>query len=102
MNDDIPKRYQLRVKQRRRVVQYAELHGLWPASRHSGFARRTVRVWCRRWEAAGESGLVPRYPARRNDGSWTPPSSSFGRRVWNIGGGPRARRSGCSVCISCD
>lgn len=65
MNDDIPKRYQLRVKQRRRVVQYAELHGLRPASRHFGLARRTVRTWCRRWKAEGETGLMPRYPARR-------------------------------------
>jgi hypothetical protein len=44
MNDSIPTRYQLRVKQRRRVVQYAEEHGQRAASRHFGLARRTVRA----------------------------------------------------------
>jgi hypothetical protein len=33
MTDSIPTRYQLRVKQRRRVVQYAEEHGLRAAGR---------------------------------------------------------------------
>jgi transposase InsO family protein len=65
MSDSIPVRYQLRVKQRRRVVQYAETYGLRAASRHFGLARRTVRVWFRRWKTLGEVGLVPRYPARR-------------------------------------
>jgi transposase InsO family protein len=65
MSDSIPTRYQLRVKQRRRVVDYAETHGLRAASRHFGLARRTVRVWFRRWKSGGERGLVPRYPQRR-------------------------------------
>jgi transposase InsO family protein len=65
MADSIPKRYQLRVKQRRRVVEYAEEHGLRPASRHFGLARRTVRDWYRRWKTDGDVGLMPRYPARR-------------------------------------
>jgi transposase InsO family protein len=65
MNENIPTRYQLRVKQRRRVVEYAQLHGLRAASRHFGLARRTVRAWFRRWKAGGELGLVPRYPERR-------------------------------------
>jgi transposase len=65
MSDSIPTRYQLRVKQRRRVVQYAEAHGLRGASRHFGLARRTVRVWFRRWKAGGDRGLVPLYRQRR-------------------------------------
>jgi transposase InsO family protein len=65
MSDSIPTRYQLRVKQRRRVVEYAETHGLRAASRHLGLARRTVRVWFRRWKSEGQMGLVPRYPQRR-------------------------------------
>ena len=65
MSDSIPVRYQLRVKQCRRVVQYAETHGLRAASRHFGLARRTVRAWFRRWKTGGALGLVPHYPARR-------------------------------------
>ena len=65
MSDSIPTRYQLRVKQRRRVVQYAEGHSLRAASRHFGLARRTVRVWFRRWKAGGDLGLVPLYRQRR-------------------------------------
>src|SRR3954468_13151174 len=65
MTDNISPRYQLRVKQRRRVVEFAEDYGFRAAARHFGLARRTVRTWCRRWKADGEQGLVPRYPARR-------------------------------------
>ena len=46
-------------------MDYAETHGLRAASRHFGLARRTVRVWFRRWKSGGERGLVPRYPQRR-------------------------------------
>jgi transposase InsO family protein len=62
---DIPQRHQLRVKQRRRMVEYADDHGLRAASRHFGLARRTVRTWYRRWKTEGDVGLVPRYPAKR-------------------------------------
>lgn len=65
MRDRIPGRYQLRVKQRHRVVRYAEEHGIRAASRHFGLARRTVRTWVRRWKAAGALGLVPLYRERR-------------------------------------
>lgn len=65
MADNISPRYQLRVKQRRRVVEFAEDYGFRAAARHFGLARRTVRTWCRRWKADGDEGLVPRYPARR-------------------------------------
>jgi transposase len=65
MTDNISPRYQLRVKQRRRVVEFAEDYGFRAAARHFGLARRTVRTWCRRWKAHGDQGLVPRYPARR-------------------------------------
>ena len=65
MSESIPTRHQLRVKQRRRVVEYAETYGLRAASRQFGLARRTVRAWFRRWKAGGDMGLVPRYPPRR-------------------------------------
>jgi transposase len=63
--NNIPTRYQLRVKQRQRVIEYAETHGYRAASRHFGLARRTVRTWCRHWQAGGAAGLVPRYRERR-------------------------------------
>lgn len=65
MSEMVPVRYRLRVKQRRRVVQYAEAHGVRPAGRHFGLNRHTVRVWVDRWRTSGEAGLVPRYPQRR-------------------------------------
>src|SRR5258705_1712237 len=39
----IPAQYRLRVKQRLVIVGFAREHGIKPASRHVGFARRTVR-----------------------------------------------------------
>ena len=65
MIESIPSRYQLRVKQRQRVVEFADEHGFRAAARHFGLARRTVRTWSRRWAADRNLGLVPRYPARR-------------------------------------
>jgi transposase InsO family protein len=65
MGDSIAVRYRLRVKQRRRIVEYAREHGIKPAGRHFGLDRRTVRRWVRRWLAGGDEGLVPRYPAKR-------------------------------------
>ena len=59
MADRITARHRLRVKQRRRIVDYAVEHGIKPASRHFGLARRTVRTWVRRWRAGGDEGLVP-------------------------------------------
>ncbi len=44
MMDNIPSRYQLRVKQRRRVVEFADDYGFRAAARHFGLARRTVRT----------------------------------------------------------
>jgi transposase len=65
MGASIAAPYRLRVKQRRRVVDYATAHGIKPASRHFGLDRRTIREWVRRWRAGGDQGLVPRYPATR-------------------------------------
>ncbi len=45
MADRIAGRLKLRVKQRRRVVEYALEQGIKPAARHFGLARRTVRTW---------------------------------------------------------
>lgn len=61
----VPVQYQLRVKQRTKVVEFANVHGIKPASRHFGLDRRTVRTWLRRWRLQGTSGLVPRYPKQR-------------------------------------
>ena len=65
MRPNIAARHRLRVKQRRRIVEYAREHGIKPAGRHFGLDRRTIRAWLRRWKAGGDEGLVPRYPARR-------------------------------------
>ena len=61
----IPAQFRLRVKQRLAIVAFAREHGIKPASRHFGFARRTVRTWLRRWKAEGETGLIPKYPRQR-------------------------------------
>jgi transposase len=55
----------LRVKQRTKVVEFASMHGIKPASRHFGLDRRTVRTWVRRWRLQGITGLVPQYPKHR-------------------------------------
>ena len=89
MTNSIAVRHRLRVKQRRRIVEYASEHGIKPAGRHfgldrrtikawlrqlkpgriepgkCGLDRRTIKAWLRRWKAGGDEGLVPRYPARR-------------------------------------
>lgn len=57
MADSIAVRYRFRVKQRRRVVEYALERGIKPAGRHFGLARRTVRTWVRRWTTGGDEGL---------------------------------------------
>jgi transposase len=61
----VPAQYRSRVQQRMAIVEYARNHGIKPASRHFGLARRTVRTWLRRWTAKGELGLVPQYPDKR-------------------------------------
>jgi transposase len=66
MNDlCVPGQYRARVEQRMTVVEYASVHGIKPAGRHFGLARRTVRTWLRRWKVSGLMGLVPRYPHQR-------------------------------------
>jgi transposase len=65
MRASIAARHRLRVKQRRRIVEYAREHGIKPAGRLFGLDRRTIRAWLRRWKVSGDEGLVPRYPARR-------------------------------------
>ncbi|HZT76592.1 MAG TPA: helix-turn-helix domain-containing protein, partial [Vicinamibacterales bacterium] len=61
----IPTHYRVRVKQRLRVLAYAEEHGLKPAARHFALSRTTVREWRDRRDAHGVAGLFPRYPKRR-------------------------------------
>jgi transposase len=61
----VPAQYRLRVKRRMAIVAYAREHGIKPAGRHFGLARRTVRTWLRRWQADGPLGLVPQYPGQR-------------------------------------
>ena len=61
----IPTRYQLRVKQRLSVVEFAQANGIRAASRHFDLNRKTIRAWCRRFRAEGVYGLLPRYRAQR-------------------------------------
>jgi transposase InsO family protein len=63
--ESVPVRYQLRVKQRTTVVEFAMQHGIKPASRYFGLDRRTIRAWLRRWRQQGAPGWVPRYPQQR-------------------------------------
>jgi transposase len=65
VTESVPVRYQLRVKQRTKVVEFAAQHGIKPASRYFGLDRRTIRAWLRRWRLDGAHGLVPRYPKQR-------------------------------------
>ncbi len=62
---EVPPRYHAQVKRRMTIVSYASEHGIKPASRHFGLARRTIRTWLRRWQADGSRGLVPLYPHKR-------------------------------------
>ena len=52
----IPPQYRVRVKQRLRVLAYAEEHGLKPAARHFALSRTTVREWRDRRDAQGPGG----------------------------------------------
>lgn len=61
----IPSQYPVRVKQRLRVLAYAEEYGLKPAARHFALSCTTVRDWRDRRDAQGLAGLLPRYPKRR-------------------------------------
>lgn len=61
----IAKRSHHTVKSRFAIVQYATGYGIKGAARRFGLDRKTVRAWCRRWQAAGFLGLVPRYPVIR-------------------------------------
>lgn len=61
----IAKHYHHTVKGRLAIVTYATEHGIKGAARRFGLDRKTVRAWRRRWQAAGLSGLVPRYPPIR-------------------------------------
>ena len=55
---EIPSQYRVRVKQRLRVLAYAEEHGLKPAARHFTLSRTTVREWRDRGDGQGPSGFV--------------------------------------------
>jgi len=61
----IAKRYHHTIKSRFAIVNYATEHGIKGAARRFGLDRKTVRAWCRRWQATGLVGLVPRYPPIR-------------------------------------
>ena len=64
-NRDIPRRYRWTVRERLAIVEYAVSHGLKPAAARFDLDRKTIRTWRARWRAKGQSGLIPRYPARR-------------------------------------
>lgn len=51
MAESVPVPYQLRVKQRTKVVEFGAQDGIKPTSRYFGLDRRTIRAWS--LEAAG-------------------------------------------------
>jgi len=61
----ISRKHRWKVQGRVAVLEYASAHGLKPAAERFGLDRKTVRKWRDRAKAAGEAGLVPRYPKRR-------------------------------------
>lgn len=61
----IDPRYRLRVMQRLAIVQYAECHGVKPASGRFALDRKTIGAWRDRFRADGVGGLTPRYPAKK-------------------------------------
>ena len=67
----ISRKHRWKVQGRVAVLEYASAHGLKPAAERFGLDRKTVREWRDRAKAAGEVGLVPRYPKRRPAGSPT-------------------------------
>ncbi len=61
----ISRKHRWKVQGRLAVLEYAAAHGLKPAAERFALDRKTVREWRDRAKAAGEVGLVPRYPKRR-------------------------------------
>lgn len=61
----IAPRLRWKIRQRLVAIEYARVQGLKAAGRHFGLDRKTIREWRDRWREQGVSGLVPRYPARR-------------------------------------
>src|SRR6266536_6038941 len=61
----ISRKHRWKVQGRLVVLEYAAAHGLKPAAERFALDRKTVREWRDRAKAAGEVGLVPRYPKRR-------------------------------------
>jgi transposase len=61
----ISRKHRWKVQGRVAVLAYVSAHGLKPAAERFGLDRKTVREWRDRAKAAGEAGLVPRYPRRR-------------------------------------
>lgn len=57
--------YRRRVRFRLIVIEYAAQHGPTAASRRFGVSVRTIRRWRARWRVGGLTGMVPRYPHRR-------------------------------------
>lgn len=62
---EISRKHRWKVQGRVAVLEYASGHGRKPAAERFGLDRKTVREWRDRAKAAGEAGLVPRYPKRR-------------------------------------
>jgi transposase len=63
--EQMSRKHRWQVQGRMAVLEYASAHGLKPAAERFGLDRKTVRQWRDRAKAAGEVGLVPRYPKRR-------------------------------------
>lgn len=68
-DQEIPARYQWRVKHRQTVMLYAQSHSLRAAARHFGLDRKTVRRWYARWRTAGVQGYSVVIPAKDHGAS---------------------------------
>ena len=64
----------MQEKVRSHLVRYAQKYGIKAATRHFGCSRNTIRLWKRRYEAKGSSGLVNRSKAPINIPHKTPAS----------------------------
>jgi transposase len=50
-DQDIPRQYRWKVRERFAIVEYAVAHGLKPAAARFDLDRKTVRSWRARWRA---------------------------------------------------
>ncbi len=94
MADRIAGRHKLRVKQRRRVVEYALEQGIKPAAHISGWHGGRCGLGYAGGTPAARRGWYRNIRQHGSGGFQRPPASSFGSRVWTTGMARRVRKSG--------